>query len=88
MLSPTVSRDGAVASEPDHYVETTPVVPGSVTLTELDTPVPEPIKLVDNVLTRVARKGLLGIIQVEGEPEPDIFDPDTPGSPSPRCSIS
>ncbi|WP_436900637.1 copper-containing nitrite reductase [Halovenus halobia] len=72
----TFYRDGAVASEPDHYVETAPVVPGSVAIAEIDTPVPEPIKLVDHALTRVAREGLLGIINVEGEPEPEIFDPD------------
>ena len=72
----TFYRDGAVASEPDHYVETAPVVPGSVAIAEIDTPVPEPIKLVDHALTRVARKGMLGIIQVEGEQEPEIFDPD------------
>ena len=72
----TFYRDGAVASEPDHYVETAPVVPGSVAIAEIDTPVPEPIKLVDHALTRVARKGLLGVIKVEGEPEPDIFTAD------------
>ncbi|WP_247728765.1 copper-containing nitrite reductase [Halovivax limisalsi] len=69
-------RDGSLASEPDRYVETTPVVPGSVAAAEIDTPVPGPIKLVDHALSRVVRKGMLGVIQVEGEPEPEIFNPD------------
>jgi nitrite reductase (NO-forming) len=51
-------------------------VPGSVTVAELDTPVSEHIELVDNAPSRVAREGLLGIIEVEGEPEPDSVDPD------------
>ncbi|WP_201289247.1 hypothetical protein [Halovenus carboxidivorans] len=72
----TFYRDGAVASDPDHYIETAPVVPGSVAIAEIDTPVPGPIKLVDHALTRVARKGLLGIINVGGSPEPDIFQPE------------
>jgi nitrite reductase (NO-forming) len=75
----TFYRDGDVVSDPDRYVETAPVVPGSVAIAEIDTPVPGPIKLVDHALTRVVRKGTLGIIQVEGSPEPGIFDPD-PGS--------
>ncbi|MFD1645184.1 copper-containing nitrite reductase [Haloarchaeobius litoreus] len=69
-------RDGALANEPEHYVETAPVAPGTVACAEIDTPVPEPIKLVDHALTRVARKGMMGVIQVNGSPEPDIFDPD------------
>jgi nitrite reductase (NO-forming) len=56
--------NGAVASEPDRFVRT------------MDALVPERIKLVDHALSRVARKGLLAEIDVEGEPEPDVFDPD------------
>ncbi|MEF8812369.1 MAG: copper-containing nitrite reductase [Halovenus sp.] len=72
----TFYRDGDVVSDPDRYVETAPVVPGSVAIAEIDTPVPGPIKLVDHALSRVARKGLLGIVEVEGEAEPGIYDPD------------
>ncbi len=70
----TFYRDGDLVSEPDRYVETAPVVPGSVAAAEIDTPVPGQIKLVDHALSRVVRKGMLGAIKVEGEPEPDIFD--------------
>lgn len=72
----TFYRDGDLVSAPDRYVETAPVAPGSVAAAEMDTPVPGPIKLVDHALTRVVRKGMLGVIQVEGDPEPEIFNPD------------
>jgi len=69
-------RDGDLVSEPSKNVETTPVAAGSVAAAEIDTPVPGPIKLVDHALSRVVRKGMLGVINVEGEEEPDIYDPD------------
>ncbi|WP_248516780.1 copper-containing nitrite reductase [Salinarchaeum laminariae] len=68
-------RDGSLASEPDKYVETCPVRPGTVAAAEIDTPVPQPIKIVDHSLTRAARKGALGVIQVNGEERPEIFNP-------------
>jgi nitrite reductase (NO-forming) len=39
-------------------------------------PVPGPIKLVDHALSRVARKGALAVVGVEGEENPEIFDPE------------
>jgi len=52
------------------------VVPGSVAIAAIDTPVPGRIRLVDHSLSRVARKGLLAVLNVEGEEESDIFDPE------------
>jgi nitrite reductase (NO-forming) len=49
------------------------VVPGSTAVLELETPVPGDIKLVDHALSRVARKGMLGVIAVEGAEQPGIF---------------
>ncbi len=72
----TYYRDGDLVSDPDRFVETAPVPPGSVAAAEIDTPVPGPIKIVDHALSRVAHRGMLGVIEVEGEPEPDIYDPD------------
>jgi nitrite reductase (NO-forming) len=72
----TFYRDGDLVSDPDRYVETAPVAPGTVAAAEIDTPVPGPIKVVDHALSRAARKGMLGVIEVEGEPEPGIFNPD------------
>jgi nitrite reductase (NO-forming) len=67
-------RDGDLLSEPARYVETTPVAPGTVTAAEIDTPVPGPIKIVDHALSRAARRGALGVIDVGGEPNPDVYD--------------
>jgi nitrite reductase (NO-forming) len=72
-------RDGDLVSDPARFVETTPVSPGTVTAAEIKTPVPGPIKLVDHALTRVVRKGMLGVLNVQGEQKPDIYDPDPNG---------
>lgn len=69
-------RDGDLVSDPAKYVETTPVAPGTVTAAEIDTPVPGPIKIVDHALSRVARKGAMAVIDVEGEEDSDIYNPD------------
>lgn len=71
-------RDGAVASEPERYVQTLAVPPGSCMVGEMDTPVPERVKLVDHALTRVTRRGLLAMIDVRGDERADVFDP-SPG---------
>jgi nitrite reductase (NO-forming) len=41
----------------------------------MDFPVPSTIHLVDHALSRVAQKGMMGDIVVEGTPDTDIFDP-------------
>lgn len=68
-------REGAIASEPEEYVQTCEVPPGSCGIFEMDFPVPEESYLVDHALSRYNRKGMLGIIEVEGEEQPHIFDP-------------
>lgn len=68
-------REGAVASEPERYVQTMTVGPGSCGVFEMGFPVPETVKLVDHALSRVVRKGFLGEIEVSGSPQPEIFDP-------------
>ncbi|MFB6284617.1 MAG: copper-containing nitrite reductase [Halobacteria archaeon] len=67
--------NGSVKTDPDEYVQTMKAAPGSTFIGDMDTPVPETIKLVDHALTRVARQGLMAEIDVSGQPEPDIFDP-------------
>jgi len=68
-------REGAIASSPERFVQTMTVGPGSCGIFELDFPVPSTIHLVDHALSRVEYKGFMGDIVVEGEPEPDIYDP-------------
>ncbi|MFB6125988.1 MAG: copper-containing nitrite reductase [Halolamina sp.] len=70
-------RDGSLG-RPEEYVQTMSVPPGSCMVGEMDTPVPEKIQLVDHALSRVARKGMLGVVNVRGEAKPDTFDP-SPG---------
>lgn len=64
---------GGLANPPLRYIQTQPVPPGSCFVGDMDLPVPETIKLVDHALSRVARRGLLAEIDVEGEPNPEIY---------------
>jgi len=66
---------GALANEPQRYVQTLPVPPGSCGVFEMEFPVPGEVKLVDHALSRVVRKGMLGVIEVEGPENPAIFKP-------------
>lgn len=69
-------REGAIASQPERFVQTMPVHPGSCAIFELDFPVPSTIHLVDHALSRVEYKGMGADIVVEGEEDKDIYDPD------------
>jgi len=71
-----VYPQGAIQSDPHRNVQTTPVQPGSCTIATIHNSVPGPIKLVDHALSRVARKGLMAVIDVQGEANTDVFDPD------------
>lgn len=68
-------RDGDLVSEPARYVETTPVAPGTVTVGEMDLHVPGPVKIVDHALSRATARGALATIEVDGEPDPDVYNP-------------
>ncbi len=70
-----VYQQGALASEPQRYVQTTPVLPGSATVVTSTFPVPGDYKLVDHALSRVVRKGALAIIRAEGPENPAVFAP-------------
>lgn len=67
-------REGAIASEPERFVQTMTVGPGSCAIFEMDFPVPSTIHLVDHALSRVESKGFGGAIVVEGEEDKDIYD--------------
>jgi nitrite reductase (NO-forming) len=56
------------------------VPPGSCMIGEMETRVPERIKLVDHALSRVVRKGLLAEVDVVGGEDEDVYDPDFRGS--------
>ena len=60
-------------------VQTTLVPPGGATMVELKLEVPGRYILVDHALSRLQR-GLAGYLYAEGDPNPDIFNPEaTPG---------
>jgi nitrite reductase (NO-forming) len=71
-----VYRQGALASPPDRYVQTTPVLPGSAAVVTMHTPVPGDYKLVDHALSRVARKGALAVVHADGPENPGVFSPE------------
>jgi nitrite reductase (NO-forming) len=67
---------GSLSTDPQTDIQTTPVPPGSCAVAHMDHPVTGNIKLVDHALSRVARKGLMATVSVEGEQNTDIFDPE------------
>ena len=73
-------EDGDVAASADRNIQTMTVPPGSCMIGEMETPVPERIKLVDHALSRVVRRGLLAEVDVLGEERAAIYDPDFAGS--------
>lgn len=68
-------REGAFTNRPEEYLQTCQVAPGSCGVFEMEFPVPEDIYLVDHALSRYANKGMLGVIRVEGEEQPHLFNP-------------
>jgi len=74
-------REGAVMSQPERWVQTASVPPGSTLVAEMELEVPGPVKLVDHALSRVARKGMLGVIDVKGPDRPGIFRDETGMTP-------
>ncbi|WP_436930067.1 copper-containing nitrite reductase [Halosimplex halobium] len=71
-----VYPQGGLGGRPQRNIQTTPVQPGSTAIATMQFPVPGPIKLVDHALSRVARKGALAVVGVEGEENPEVFDPE------------
>ncbi|EMA37842.1 copper-containing nitrite reductase [Halobiforma nitratireducens] len=69
-------RDGDVISDPARHVEGSALPAGVTAIGEMEMKVPGPISLVDHALSRLVHKGLHAQIAVEGEEDPDIFDPD------------
>jgi nitrite reductase (NO-forming) len=71
-----VYPQGGLGGRPRRNIQTTPVQPGSTAITTMHSPVPDPVKLVDHSLSRVAHKGTLAVLDVQGEANSDIFDPE------------
>ena len=68
---------GSLTAKPTNDVQTVSVPPGGATVVEFKLEVPGKFMLVDHALTRVER-GLVGILEVEGPQNPDIFKDSDP----------
>jgi nitrite reductase (NO-forming) len=64
---------GGVLSKPLEGIQTVSVAPGGAVIVEFKLQVPGNYTIVDHALTRLER-GLVGILSVEGPPNPDIFN--------------
>jgi nitrite reductase (NO-forming) len=64
---------GGLQSPPVQGIQTVTVAPGGALVVEFKLDVPGNYTLVDHALAR-AERGLLGILSVEGPPNPDIFN--------------
>ncbi len=66
---------GDLVSPPAQSVQTTIALPGGATAVEFAVEVPGNYILVDHALSRTIDKGALGILVVEGQENPDVFQP-------------
>lgn len=64
---------GGVTSAPPHDIQTVTVPPGGAVITEFKLDVPGGYTIVDHALSR-AERGPAGMLVVEGEPNPDIYN--------------
>jgi nitrite reductase (NO-forming) len=64
---------GGMLNEPLRGIQTVTVPPGGAVITEFKLDVPGSFMLVDHALSRMER-GLVGMLHVEGPPDPAIFD--------------
>ena len=65
---------GSLSVEPMTNIQTVTVPPGGAAVAEVKFEVPGKYLLVDHAISRV-EKGLVGVIEVDGPPNPSIFDP-------------
>jgi nitrite reductase (NO-forming) len=70
-----VYDQGSITSPPLTNVQTTLVAPGGATVVEFGVEVPGRLILVDHALSR-AERGLVGFLDVKGDPNPEIFHSD------------
>lgn len=68
-----VDAFGGLESPPLRGIQTVTVPPGGAVITEFKPEVPGNYTLVDHALAR-AERGLVGILSVEGPPNPDIYN--------------
>lgn len=83
----TVYPEGGIGGSIFKNIQTTAVLPGGAAIVEFTAEVPGNLVLVDHALARM-NKGAWAIIQVEGDPQPDIYGPGPASlTPSERQNI-
>ncbi len=70
-----VYQQGAVGSEPAKNVQTTLIPPGGAAIVEFKVDVPGAYILVDHAIFRAIDKGAVGILEVTGNENPQVFKP-------------
>lgn len=73
---------GALAMPPMRFLQSVPVPPGNAIVADMELPVPQTIKIVDHAMSRAARQGALAEIEVTGEENLEIFNPQPLKSPA------
>ncbi len=76
----TVYPEGAIGATPVRNVQTTLVPAGGAVIVELKVQVPGRFLLVDHSIVRAMEKGALGVLEVAGAEQPDIFKTLVPGT--------
>ncbi len=77
----TVYPEANIGGAVEHNVQTTAVLPGGASIVEFTVNVPGKYLLVDHALARM-NKGAWAVLEVTGDPQPDIFSAVTPTSPT------
>ncbi len=70
----TVYPEANIGGVVEHNVQTTAVLPGGASIVEFTVDVPGKYLLVDHALARM-NKGAWAVLEVTGEPKPEIFSP-------------
>lgn len=68
-----VYREGDMYSPPAHGIQTVTIPSGGSVITDIEFTVPGTFIIVDHAIARVY-KGLVGMIKVSGDPNPEIFE--------------
>jgi nitrite reductase (NO-forming) len=64
---------GTLVMPPMRFLQSVPVPPGNAIVADMELPVPQTIKIVDHAMTRAVSKGAVAVIEVTGEPNPEVF---------------
>jgi len=76
----TVYTEAAMGGTPARNVQTTLVPAGGAAIVEMTVQMPGRFLMVDHSIVRAMEKGALGVLQVAGAEQPEVFRVLTPGA--------